>query len=89
MSAQYEMRTLDDLARIPCDRLEACLRDLQYAIQLHILAFAGTVPFEGGIWSDDNNHSVSITSNGDTLLELVVTDSPSPDASGESETEGR
>lgn len=75
----YPIRTLDDLARIPADRLSACLRDLEYAIQIHNFTFgalAVTVPFEGGEWTDDGKHDQTLLVNGEPFLTLTTREDP-------------
>ncbi len=76
---RYEIRTLQDFARIPSDRLEACLRDFQYAIELHKLAYgseAANVEVISLDWADDGNHSVTaLDAEGKPFLELRVEDS--------------
>jgi hypothetical protein len=75
--ATYRLERIEDLAAIPSDRLEACLRDIQYAVELFHLGVGenpsgvkmGTV-----IWTDDGNHSIDMTLNGEPCLSLKVTD---------------
>jgi len=75
---EYKIKTLADFNRIPADRLGACLRDFEYAINLRALALgaaAADTPVEEMTWRDDGNHSCDLTSlDGTPLLSLVVED---------------
>jgi hypothetical protein len=71
----YLLKTLDDLFRIPSDRREACFRELQYAMELHSLAFGDedAPPFSGIEWTDDGDMSQTIyTTDGEVLCKLEV-----------------
>lgn len=74
---EYRLILIDDLASIPVDRIEACLRDIQYAVELFHLA-VGENPHGAKlgavVWRDDDNHSVDLTMNGEPCLSLKVTD---------------
>jgi hypothetical protein len=83
MSESYQLETIADLAKIPPDRLSACLRDLEYAIQMtHFVAGEQLSEFHGFdsfVWTDDSNHSVNVSLNGEPLCSLVVTDESTPE----------
>lgn len=74
---EYRLERIEDLAAIPPGRLDACLRDLQYAVELfHLAAGEGPHAKMGAVvWRDDNNHSVDMSMNGEMILTLSVTDS--------------
>lgn len=72
----YELATLHDLLKVPADRLEFCLRDLQLALAVHVLAFgeaAEGVKFGPMTWIDDGKHDVDLSANGKPLLSLKTT----------------
>ena len=73
----YRLERIEDLASIPADRLEACLRDVQYVINLFKLGVGDNpngVKMGAVIWADDDNHSIDLTMNGKPCLKLTVTD---------------
>ena len=87
MDETYALTTIADLVMIPIDRLHACLRDLEYAINLTHLALgedATPEAFGEFRWTDDGNHSITMTgSDGEPMLKLDVSDAtPSPGAAG-------
>lgn len=73
----YRLERIEDLASVPPDRLEACLRDIQYAVELFHLG-VGENPHGAKlgavVWRDDDNHSIDLTMNGKPCLKLTVTD---------------
>lgn len=72
----YRLERIEDLASVPSDRLEACLRDIQYAVELFHLGVGENpcgVKMGAVIWTDDGNHSVDMTLNDEPLLSLSVT----------------
>jgi len=83
MGEAYQLETIADLVtKVPLERLSACLRDLEYAIQMaHFVAGdIDPIPeFGGFVWTDDGDHSVNVTMNGEPLCSLVVTDEPTPE----------
>jgi hypothetical protein len=78
MADTYRIETLNDIANIPVDRIDAFIRDLQYAIEMHHLAFgtgSESVPFGPLTWADDGNHSIYMTgTEGEVFLSLEVTE---------------
>lgn len=72
---EYRLDRISDLLTIPIDKLEFCLRDLQYAVMMaHLIAGEEGPPhMDSLVWRDDNNHSVRCTANGKPLLTLEVT----------------
>lgn len=74
----YRIDAIGDLVKIPPDRVEACLRDIAYAVAVHHLAFgtgSDCVPFGALEWTDDDNHSVRVyDARGAKFLELKVED---------------
>jgi hypothetical protein len=83
MSESYQLETISDLVtKVPIDRLSACLRDLEYAIQMAHFVAGDIDPMPGFgsfVWNDDGNHSVNVSLNGEPLCSLVVTDEPTPE----------
>lgn len=81
--ATYALTTIADLVTIPIDSLHACLRDLEYAIHVAHLALgedATPEAFGEFRWTDDGNHSITMTgSDGEPMLKLDVSDA-TPDA---------
>lgn len=76
-AAEYEIRTLEDLLRVPIERRGAMFRDLEYALELCDFAFGseGAAKFSGMVWTDDGMHIVSLNNSaGEEMLRLEVTD---------------
>jgi hypothetical protein len=74
MGEAYKLVTISDLLNIPLDRLDACLRDLAYAVCMaHFVAGSeGKPEMSEVIWTDDGDHSVKVTANGEPLFTLDV-----------------
>ncbi len=74
----YEIDRISDLLKVPIERREACLRELEYALALHDLAFgekSADVEIGKIRWTDDGNSSVTLRDNsGEDVLMLKVTD---------------
>lgn len=74
----YEIDRIADLLKVPTERREACLRELQYALELHELAFgeeAVAVDIGPMRWTDDGNKTCTVhDSSGKPILTLEVTD---------------
>lgn len=72
----YQLATLHDLLSVPAERRDACMRDIQYGLLMHELAYgedAKVVTFGPLSWTDDNDHSVQIVDgDGNTVFELSV-----------------
>jgi len=76
MADTYTLNTLGDLLAIPVDRLSACLRDLEYAIQFMQLVYGEDAKpdmFGPMTWTDDGAHSVHCTCADGNTLTLEVT----------------
>lgn len=77
MADVYELNTIADLLKVPIESLDACLRDLRYALEL--CHFAGgedtsTMAFDSFAWTDDGRHDIDMSMNGEPFLKLNVTD---------------
>lgn len=74
----YRLTTLADLLAVPIERRAACLRELEYALDLYDFAFGDSPepkPEFSVVWTDDGNKSVDLTTtDGEPLLRLEVTD---------------
>lgn len=74
----YEIDRISDLLKVPIERRDACLREIEYALALHDLAFgekSATVEIGPIRWTDDGNSSVTLRDNsGEDFLMLKVTD---------------
>jgi len=79
-SITYEIDRIADLLRVPIERREACLRQLEYALALHEFAFgerAAEVEIGPMRWTDDGDKSCTLHDReGKPLLTLEVTDGP-------------
>lgn len=86
MAVVYEIDRIADLLKVPTDRRDACLRGLQYALELHELAFgeaAASVDIGPMRWTDDGNKSCTLhDSGGKPLLTLEVTTTPRNNGEG-------
>jgi hypothetical protein len=59
----YEIATIQDLLRVPVERLGDCLRDIETGLMLHHLAFGETaaeVAINAMTWIDDGDRSVKL-----------------------------
>ena len=72
----YQLKTFNDLLKIPADRRAACFRDLEYALSLHELACGDVkATFKVMNWTDDGRRVLTIyDQNGNELLSLNVTE---------------
>jgi hypothetical protein len=73
----YKLTTMGDLLTIPPDRLEECLNDLLFGIELMRFANPNAVPDDLPymVWTDDGNHIVNLNNlEGKTMLTLDFTD---------------
>lgn len=77
----YEFERIDDLLKVPVARLSACLRDIEYAITLAHLTYGEQAVNVRGAWNwtDDGDHSCSVSENGKPLLRLEVRPSMTDD----------
>jgi len=74
----YEIDRIADLLKVPIERRRACLRELEYALELHELAFgeeAASVEIGPMRWTDDGDKTCTLyDSSGKPFLTLEVTD---------------
>lgn len=77
----YEIRTINDLLKVPSDKLDVCLREIQYSLELHRLAFgedSETVGLEVIRWCDDGDRRVELQDNkGEEIVTLRIRDAAS------------
>lgn len=78
MPTTYEIDRIADLLSVPIERRTACLREIEYALALHELAFgeeAASVEIGPMRWTDDGDKSVTLhDASGGPALTLEVTD---------------
>ena len=76
----YEIRTINDLLKVPSDKLDICLREIQYSLELHKLAFgeeSETMGLDVIRWKDDGDRIVQLQDNkGDEIVTLRIVDAP-------------
>ena len=74
----YEIRTINDLLRVPAEHRDVCLREIQYALALHELAFgveSETIGLELIRWTDDGVRDVQLQDDkGEEIVTLRVND---------------
>ena len=74
----YEINRIADMLKVPIERRKACLRELEYALALHELAFgegAASVEIGPMRWTDDGNKTTTMhDSSGQPILTMEVTD---------------
>lgn len=74
----YEIDRISDLLKVPIERREACLREIEYALALHDLAFgekSADVEIGPIRWTDDGNKTCTLHDcSGEPVLTLAVTD---------------
>ncbi len=74
----YEIRTINDLLRVPAEKRDACLRQIQYALVLHELAFgkdSQKVGLDVITWADDADRTVRLLDdNENEIVTLRITD---------------
>lgn len=71
----YEIRTINDLLKVPADRRDACWKDIKLALAAVEFAI-GSENTELGIltWTDDDDQSVTaVDQDGTELFSLKVT----------------
>lgn len=77
----YEIRTISDLLKVPREKRDVCLREIQYLLQLHELTFgveSETIGFEVILWTDDDERRVQLQDNkGEEIAMLRIHDAPS------------
>ena len=72
----YEIRTINDLLKVPADRRDACWKDIKLALSAVEFAI-GSENTELGIltWTDDDDQSVTVVDHdGAALFSLKVTE---------------
>ena len=74
MVKPYEIRTISDLLKVPADRRAACLRAIEYSLEVYELTFGiETIGLEVLHWTDDENMSIQIQDeHGDDIVKLKV-----------------
>lgn len=74
----YEIDRIADLLKVPIERRKACMRELEYGLALHELAFgdeAASVEIGPMRWTDDGDKTCTLhDSSGKPVLTLEVTD---------------
>lgn len=77
MPTTYEIDRVADLLRVPIERRTACLRELEYGLALHELAFgekAADVEIGPMRWTDDGDKTCTLlNASGKQVLTLEVT----------------
>lgn len=77
MPTTYEIDRIADLLRVPIERRTACLREVEYALALHELAFgekAADVEIGPMRWTDDGDKTCTLHgADGEPMLALEVT----------------
>ena len=77
MPTTYEIDRVADLLRVPIERRTACLREVEYALALHELAFgekAADVEIGPMRWTDDGDKTCTLhDASGKPVLTLEVT----------------
>lgn len=72
----YEIRTINDLLKVPSDKLEVCLREIHYGLELHKLAFGDeceTIGLEVIRWRDDGDRRVELQDDkGEEIVTLRI-----------------
>ena len=71
----YEIRTINDLMKVPADRRDACWKDIKLALAAVELAIGSeNTELEILTWTDDDDQSVTVVDqNGVDLFALEVT----------------
>lgn len=81
MMKTYEIRTINDLLKVPSDKLDVCLREIQYSLELHKLAFGEeceTIGLEVIRWCDDGKRRVELQDDkGEEIVTLRIIDAAS------------
>lgn len=82
MNATYRIQSLGDLLQVPAEKRSACLREIEYALALHELAFgeqAAETPITAVQWADDGNRHIEIQDGaGQQVLGLQIEDTKDP-----------
>ena len=81
------INAIGDRLNVPIDRRPDCLRELEYALALHELAFgqdAVNVPIGPMHWTDDGRTATElIDASGELVLTLEVTETNAVDDEGD------
>lgn len=78
---RYALTTIADLLQVPCDRREACMRDVLLSLDTAELAFgerASAALRWPMTWIDDGGSNVTMQAGGETLLTLEIQKAPAP-----------
>lgn len=74
----YEIRTINDLLKVPAEKRDVCFREIQYSLALHELAFGAdseTIGLEVICWTDDGNRAVQLQDDkGEEIVTLRIVD---------------
>ena len=72
----YEIRTINDLLKVPADRLDECLKQIKLTLHAAALAIGSeNASIECVTWSDDDDQSVTaVDQDGAELFSLKVTE---------------
>ncbi len=76
---QYRIETIHDILRVPSESRAALFRELETALELHEFVFGEKVQETKFVltWIDDGDHSLTITSNGEPVCKLEITEGES------------
>lgn len=73
---EYRIETLNDLLQFEPDQLSRCLRDIEYAVNLHCLVYgvaSKTIGMKALVWRDDGDHTIRLDDDkGDEVVTLRV-----------------
>ena len=65
----YEIRTINDLLKVPAERLAVCLKDIKLALTTAALAIGSeNASVECVTWTDDDDQSVTAVDHDGTEL---------------------
>jgi hypothetical protein len=83
MSETYKIVNFADILRVPAERRDDCLRDLQYGLSLLELAFEPDEAYIHGVqgftWIDDGDRRVDLMQEGGgSFLTLQITEAAAP-----------
>lgn len=73
----YRIETISDLLKVPGEKRTACLREIEYSLSLHELAYgeeAEKVDMGAILWTDDGIKTVSLNDKDGPIVTLEVAD---------------
>lgn len=80
----YEIRTINDLLKVPAEKRDVCLREIQYSLALHELVFgpdSETIGLEVICWTDDGSRDVQLQDDkGVEIVTMRIVDAEPPNA---------